>query len=214
MTTEWADAERAVLEEAARGDFNAAVERAVRLFGPGVSRYLLGAIGERADAEDAFGEWQLALIDALPRFEQRATLRTFLFALARHAAAHAIDARRRRTAMRADVGTSRLCGIAQEVFVETLRHLPPALEQQALTANADLDAEERGLLVLYAGQELSWKEVVAVLGVDGAEPGAEAARLRKRFERLKEKLRERAARDGLVRWMDDARTYASEVKPR
>ncbi len=54
-----------------------------------------------------------------------------------------------------------------------------------------LDAEELTLLILRVDKELTWKEVAAVLSTP--EKPLDNATLRKRFERVLEKLRQRAA---------------------
>lgn len=50
--------------------------------------------------------------------------------------------------------------------------------------------------MLRVDRELEWDEVAAVLSAEGAP--VEAATLRKRFERLKDKLAERARQEGLL----------------
>jgi RNA polymerase sigma-70 factor (ECF subfamily) len=62
---------------------------------------------------------------------------------------------------------------------------------------AVLTPEEQALLVLRVDRELSWREVAVALG---EEPDDEAccAALRKRFERLKEKLAGFARERGLL----------------
>jgi RNA polymerase sigma-70 factor, ECF subfamily len=55
----------------------------------------------------------------------------------------------------------------------------------------ELKPEDRELLVLRLDRELEWPEIALILGTD-------AATLRKRFERLKEKLRTMAQRAGLL----------------
>jgi RNA polymerase sigma-70 factor, ECF subfamily len=57
-----------------------------------------------------------------------------------------------------------------------------------------LSDEEQTLLVMRLDRNMSWQEVVEVLGT--APSGVPA--LRKRYQRLKERLRQAAAREGLV----------------
>ena len=61
----------------------------------------------------------------------------------------------------------------------------------------ELSTEEQNLLVLRLDQQLSWDEIAAIVS-SAAEP-ASAAVLRKRFERLKERLARLARERGLVR---------------
>jgi RNA polymerase sigma-70 factor, ECF subfamily len=62
---------------------------------------------------------------------------------------------------------------------------------------AMLTPEERTLLVLRLDRDLSWREVAIVLEEEQGEPVEEAA-LRKRFERVKERLVRLARDEGLV----------------
>jgi RNA polymerase sigma-70 factor (ECF subfamily) len=59
-----------------------------------------------------------------------------------------------------------------------------------------LDPEEQTLLILRVDKGMAWEDVAEVLRADG-EPVAPAA-LRKRFERLKEKLGRLAREQGLI----------------
>ena len=73
-------------------------------------------------------------------------------------------------------------------------------EEQATALDrlrATLDEDEQTLLTLRVDRRLSWAEVAQVMAEDGAAPPEEPA-LRKRFERLKEKLARAAREQGLV----------------
>jgi RNA polymerase sigma-70 factor, ECF subfamily len=59
-----------------------------------------------------------------------------------------------------------------------------------------LTAEEQTLLYLRLDQQLEWNEVAEVLSATG--PVVEAAALRKRYERLKERLARMVRERGLV----------------
>jgi RNA polymerase sigma-70 factor (ECF subfamily) len=67
-----------------------------------------------------------------------------------------------------------------------------------------LDPEDRAILVLRVDRDLEWNEIARVMLGESeqdhtaAELAREAARLRKRFQLLKEDLRERARAAGLV----------------
>jgi RNA polymerase sigma-70 factor (ECF subfamily) len=67
-----------------------------------------------------------------------------------------------------------------------------------------LPPEEQALLMLRVDRELAWNDLAHVLADDAAAPlegkalAREAARLRKRFQVVKEKLYDAARRDGLV----------------
>jgi len=61
---------------------------------------------------------------------------------------------------------------------------------------ASLEPEERTLLILRLDREMSWNEVAEVLSVEGGP--VDAAAVRKRFERVKDKLAKLAKKQGLI----------------
>jgi DNA-directed RNA polymerase specialized sigma24 family protein len=90
----------------------------------------------------------------------------------------------------------------QQVRTNTLDYLRTETKSELTRLRDSLEPEDRELLVLRVSREMSWREVAEVLSSE-AEPSAaalerDAARLRKRFERIKqtlaEKLRRPAAR--------------------
>ena len=68
-----------------------------------------------------------------------------------------------------------------------------------------LPEEDRMLLVLRMDRQLAWNELARVLAeadgdvpLDDAALAKEAARLRKRFQLVKDRLREQAKKEGLI----------------
>jgi RNA polymerase sigma-70 factor (ECF subfamily) len=66
-----------------------------------------------------------------------------------------------------------------------------------------LDPEDQTLLILHVDRALTWPEIALVLHdeaapLEGAEHGRAAARLRKRFERVKAEFRRLAREEGLL----------------
>jgi RNA polymerase sigma-70 factor (ECF subfamily) len=65
-----------------------------------------------------------------------------------------------------------------------------------------LDPDDQVLLVLRVDREMAWRDIAEVIEQGGGELGAEeleagAARLRKRFMRIKEQIREMAKKAGV-----------------
>ncbi len=75
-------------------------------------------------------------------------------------------------------------------------YLPGGRADRLLKLRESLDREEQTLLILRVDKAMAWEEVAEVLRTDG-EPATTAA-LRKRFERLKEKLGRLAREQGLI----------------
>ena len=177
----------------ARGDQRGAATEALRAFGPKILGYLQAVLRDEADAADAFSIFAEHLWKGLPTWRAQSSLKTWAFKLAWNAALNMKDEAWRRRGRRFRTGeASRL---AEEIRTRT--GVRVERQKQALDAlRAELTEEEQTLLVLRIDQQLSWEEIAEVMG-DGAVP-LDAAALRKRFERLKEKLTRLARERGLV----------------
>jgi len=99
--------------------------------------------------------------------------------------------------------------VAAAVRTETLGFLRTEKRTRLQALRDTLPEEDRMLLVLRVDRNLEWNELARVLAGEGqegdggtpladAEVTREAARLRKRFQLLKEKLREMAKGEGLI----------------
>ena len=75
--------------------------------------------------------------------------------------------------------------------------MDPAREEARLARLREmLPTEDHALLVLRLDREMAWEEIADVLSASG--PRVTAAALRKRYERVKERLARRARDEGLV----------------
>jgi RNA polymerase sigma-70 factor (ECF subfamily) len=188
--------ESAVRRALEAGHVEAAVTAALRRFGPEVRRYLHRHLGRADLAEDAFSDFSERIWSSLPRFRWRCSIRTWAFVLARRTAADALRAEVRERARRGRLSDWRIEAIVEPTRSET----PPLLRTEITTSVARLRDElaprDKTLLVLRAERGLKWKQVARVLHEkdppDGEALAREAARLRKRFQLLTERLRDRA----------------------
>jgi len=182
-----------VQELLAQGDQRGAATAALRELGPRILGYLQALLRDGADASDAFSIFAEHLWRGLPGFRFQSSLKTWCFKLAWNAALNLKDEAWRRRGRRLESGeASRLADeIRTRTGVKVERQLK-ALE----ALRAELSDEEQTLLVLRLDQQLAWEEIAEVLARDGAAP--DAAALRKRYERLKEKLARLARERGLV----------------
>lgn len=177
----------------ARGDPDAAAEEAIRGYGPQVLGYLTRVLGSADDAADAFSYFSERAWKGMAGFEGRSSVRVWLYRVAWTAALRVADDafRRRRERLR----TSMASRLAAEVM--TRAAADAAREDDGMDRlRASLDPAERALLVLRLDQRLSWREVAEILRADGE--AVDEAALRKRFERLKEKLARLARDEGLL----------------
>jgi RNA polymerase sigma-70 factor (ECF subfamily) len=184
----------AVARALAEGDYDAAATGIVRAHGPGILGYLVTLLGELEVARDAFSDFAEALWKSLPRFAARSSAKTWAYAIAYRCALRQRRARaRRRTRPLRESEYSR---IAAEVATAASRSFSrTAAEQKLDVLRRALRPEEHTLLVLRIDRGMAWDEIATVLGLAGP---AAATTLRKRFERLKGRLRTLAEREGLL----------------
>jgi RNA polymerase sigma-70 factor (ECF subfamily) len=126
-------------------------------------------------------------------------MRTWLYTLARHAAARFQRAPHRRPGRR--VSLSKAGELAARVRTATLPFLRTEAKDRFAQIRNSLDERDRSLLVLRVDRGMTWKEIALVLSSEGERDEVverEAARLRKRFQSLKEEIRAHARRAGLL----------------
>jgi RNA polymerase sigma-70 factor (ECF subfamily) len=154
---------------------------------------------DEVDADDAFAQACEDLWAGLPRFEGRSSIRTWFYAVARHAAYRLRRSPDRRAGQR--VALSEITDVAESVRATTLRHLRSEAKTAVAAIREALDEEDRMLLVLRIDREMSWNDIARVFNVE-AGPDASiartASRLRKRFQLVKEEIRTRAREAGLL----------------
>ncbi len=94
------------------------------------------------------------------------------------------------------LATSDYSRLAERLLVSSLRQDPLVAADRLAKLRESLKPEEQTLLILRVDKGLSWKEIAQVLADEEAPPDVGA--LRKRFERLKERLLRLAREEGLV----------------
>jgi RNA polymerase sigma-70 factor (ECF subfamily) len=184
------------LADAGQGD--AAATAAIEGYGAAVFGYLRSILDDEDEARDAYAQWAEDLWKGLPGFRREASLRGWSYRLAWHAAC-----RLRRDPFRARgtrLPTSAASRLAASAAASTIATGSRRAGLDRL--RAQLPPEDRTLLTLRLDRELEWDEVAEVLSDDGAP--ITAAALRKRFERLKDRLRELARAEGLLDGEGDA----------
>jgi RNA polymerase sigma-70 factor (ECF subfamily) len=181
------------------GDLRAAASASVEAYGPEVLGFLVTWLRDANDASEVFSQTCEDLWAGLPRFEGRCSLRTWFYTLARHAASrfHRVpdrDPRRR-------VPLSEMVEVAERVRSTTLPHLRTEVKDRFAAIRESLPEADRALLVLRVDREMSWNDIARVFS--GEDPSHEglarvSARLRKRFQLVKEEVRMRAQESGLL----------------
>jgi RNA polymerase sigma-70 factor, ECF subfamily len=172
---------------------------ALRTYGPELYGFLAGQLQNGTDADEVFSQLTEDLWRGLPQFEWRCSLRTWLYLLARHAAVRFRVSPWNRGGR---TGDSRLDEQIAQVRSQTEPWLRTDVKDRLRQLRDSLHPDDRLILVLRLDRGLSWNEVALVtLGEEKASAEAlrrESARLRKRFQDLKDELRVRAQRAGLL----------------
>ncbi len=169
--------EAALIEAIQNGEYRAALSLCVRHHGEAIGRYCMALVGTQSEAEDLTQETLLAAFHAFGQWRGEATLKAWLYAIARRKCARHLERRSRQTAQLRAIPTPPAEPSADEVALR--------LERAARTREAlnHVRPSDREVLVLRFQNSLTYHEVGQICGVD------EAA-ARKRVSRALRKLRD------------------------
>lgn len=202
-----AEIEENIQRALAAKDWDGAATHAIRAYGPEILGFLVGAASNEGDASEIFSQFCEDLWKGLPGFRGTSSFRTWAYVLARHAA-HRFrrDPYRKRSAGLSALGP--LSGIAENVESSTLGFLRSEVKNGIRALRDELPPEDRELLILRVDRNLDWSDVARVFAEEQREDGSAeptqadlarlAATLRKRYERVKKKLKDEAVKRGLV----------------
>jgi len=188
--------EEEVRSACGRGDFDAAATLAIRQIGPELLAFLVHAHRDDTFASDAFSLLAEDIWRGLPGFRWESSFRTWAYTLARRAGARVRRRGRREGLFEPLSNLGPLSEIVEQVRTRTLSGVRGERQGALEALRAELDVEERMLLSLRIERELRWPEIAAILS-DEPDPAA-PARLRKRFQLLKDRLKRRGQELGLV----------------
>lgn len=193
--------ERRVRALVEAGQLSQAATLALDMYGPELMRFLALQLGDDADADDAFGQTCADLWGGLAGFLWRASLRTWMYTLAKNAASRLRRSAHQRPGRHVPI--SELSEAVERVRSQTALHLRTEAKDLFATIRAQLDPEDRALLLLRVDRELDWKDIAHVLFPEEAarspqELARVTARLRKRFQAVKAEVRRRATDAGLL----------------
>ena len=160
-------------------------EQGAEIFG-----WMLATLPSEIEAADAYALFCEELWRSLARHQGRCSMRTWCYMLARHAVARTIEQRGRPRASLSEAPPSRLAAPLGETAPGYLR---TDVKQSVRALRAQLDPDDQLLLVLRVDKVLGWRDIALVMlgeHASDAEVARQAATLRKRFERVKERLRQ------------------------
>jgi RNA polymerase sigma-70 factor (ECF subfamily) len=203
------DGDRQRLEEEVRslcgaGNHVGAATAVVRGYGPELLGFLTAIQRDPVDAEEAFAEVAEAIWLGLAAFTWQSTVRTWAYAIARNVSRLRQRTRARRGRRIVNESDGFFQGVVQKVRTETMPFLRTEKKTRLEALRDALPDDDRMLLVLRVNRKLPWTDVARIVGREDEAPmddealGREAARLRKRFQVVKDRLRDLAKREGLT----------------
>ncbi len=188
--------ERAIRALCEAGRYADATTAALRAYGAELLGFLRALANDHDLAAEAFAELGEDAWKGLPRFRWEASLRSWLYSLARNALAQL----RRDPRRRADRNLPLSVAPEMAAVVRTLTRdiQRTEVKDEFRVLREQLDPEEHEILLLRLDRGLAWKDIARILGgTDDVD--ARAVALRKRFERAKERLKKLAIEHGLIR---------------
>ncbi|HSB19468.1 MAG TPA: sigma factor [Anaeromyxobacteraceae bacterium] len=175
----------------AAGDARTAATLALQAHGDAVRTYLRSMLPVD-DADDVYSATAEQIWRSLPRFRFECPLRAWAFRLAWRAVARFHRDPYRRRGRRLESSEASRIALALPSTSAGLGGRREAFRR----LQGELSLRDQTLLYLRASRALEWEEVAAVLSRTGET--TTSAALRKRYERLKRRLVEKARAEGLV----------------
>jgi RNA polymerase sigma-70 factor (ECF subfamily) len=202
-------------------DFAGAAEAAMRGYGREIYELLAALHRRDDDAAEVFSLFAEGMWRGLPGFAWQSSFRTWAYAVAHRCSLRFRRDARRRAARQVPLPEeSLLCVLAAEVRSATASYLKTERRSRLAELRAALSPEDQALLMLRVDRKLAFSDLARVLHEDDVTPlegkalEREAARLRKRFQLVKEKLYEMGRREGLVGSGDPNAACHAERGPR
>lgn len=187
-----------------RQDFDAAATVAIREYGPEILGVLAARLRSQSDASEVFAQFCEDLWRGLPGFRWQCSVRVWAYTIARHASIRYVTSAYRKPGRHVPLSQHPVIDqLVQDIRTTTQAHLRTENRSRMQQLREQLPAMEQELLILRIDKQMSFREMAIVVSEeDLTAPGAPldrvAARLRKRFQLAKEKLRALAAAEGLV----------------
>ncbi|MCA9624368.1 MAG: sigma-70 family RNA polymerase sigma factor [Myxococcales bacterium] len=194
------EVEEQIRQAHAAGDLRTAATVALSAYRAEVYAFLVVRLAGEAAAYDVLSQVSEDLWRGLPGFRFECSFRTWLYALARHAALRherlvANQPRRRR-------GLSSMPELPAELRSSTRPYLRTDVKDRFATLRRSLSPDEQTLLVLRVDRDLPWEDVARIMNDAALEDAAALARatatLRQRFRTLKKRLAAKARAEGLL----------------
>lgn len=183
-------------------DYQSAATRLLEQYGSEILGLLCSRLRSESNGREVFGMFCEDLWRALPSFEFRCSARTWAYVLARHAELRFRSEPQRRPDRNLPFSDQHN-QLAERVRSSTSPFRQTNVQQRLRELRRRLGERDELVLLLRVDRGLSWREIARVFLPSGAnaeelELEREAARLRQRFQVLKQRLRQWAEAEGLL----------------
>jgi RNA polymerase sigma-70 factor, ECF subfamily len=184
------------------GDPERAAALTIEHYGSELLGFLVNLTRDAQLANELFGQFSENFWKSWQRFEWRCSVRTWVYKLARRVASHQLERERHYEQHALPLG-SQLSLAVERVRTATMAYQRTDVKDRFQELRAQLPEEDQALLILRVDRDLSWLELAEIMLGPESDPGSEqlkteAARLRKRFQLAKTRLRELVEEAGLL----------------
>lgn len=166
---------------------------------------MIATLRDEDAGHEVFGTFCELVVKGLPGFEGRSSFRTWSYTVARHAAFRHRSRRQRRASREVELAEDApLSALVAKVRTETALHLKTEVKSRVAVLRDSLPEEERSLLILRIERGMAWIDIARILRDPAAEAPSEAdlkrdaAKLRKRYQVVKDRLRDLGRAQGLA----------------
>lgn len=186
------------------GNITEAANLALEAYGQEVFGFIINCVGYSSDSDDIFSLFCVDFWRGLPGFQWRSSLRTWAYSLARNATArHLSSPYRRQERNMSLLDAPEVFEVAERIRTTTAAYLRTTYKKSIRQLRKQLPVTDQMLLVLRVDRNLSWRDIAIVMESEHFDDDDERAqkaetRYRKRFERIKNKLRDLAESQGII----------------
>jgi len=180
-----------------QGDIGGATEGAIGLYGPELYGFIQATVLNHTLADEIFQDVSISIWRYIENFRWQASLRTWVYTIARNACRQALKhpTRTRERHLYTDEANAIPARVTQTATDIWRRREAKHWLWDVITT---FDPEERSIITLRIIQRMEWVDIARVLGEEDDEEGVEldeatlkrrSAALRKRYERIKARLK-------------------------
>lgn len=184
-----------------KGDYTTVVTQLLQGHSRAILGFLIARLKSESDASDVYSMFFEDLWKGIKGFQWRCTLRAWAYRIARNAMTRWQTAGYRSPERNVSIEHSAVLEVADHVRSSTLNYLRSEVKTEMRRLREELSPDEQMLLILRVDKDLGWSEIAAALADRDLAPDElkrEAARLRKRFQLLIDKLRDLARSRGIL----------------